>query len=156
MKKQVVIKQLLCESQHRCHVGSRPALLRYPGEVRGTRSWVPQLVRGRDSSPALMTPGPALSPATGFEGGSFLPHPHCHVTDEGWGQMSPTRVLRRFTEDTWPILFSFLYTLFPHIHLFTRIRTLLSRLFLWGRTCIFFPLRDRVIQTDFQCCRFSE
>jgi hypothetical protein len=45
------------------------ALLCCPGKVQSQLSWVLQEVRGRDRSPALMTPGPGLSPATAVEAG---------------------------------------------------------------------------------------
>lgn len=49
-----------------------------------------QLVRDKAISPALMTPGPALQPATGSEvgGGVSFPHPYHLMADNGWGQLS--------------------------------------------------------------------
>jgi hypothetical protein len=44
------------------------ALLYYPGEVQGQFSWVLHLVRGKNWSPVLMTPGPGILPAADTEG----------------------------------------------------------------------------------------
>jgi hypothetical protein len=45
-----------------------PALPCCPGEVQGLFTWVLQQVKGRASSPVLMTSGPVLPPAIGGKG----------------------------------------------------------------------------------------
>lgn len=67
---------------------SRLALLCCPGELLGSSTRLLQLVTGTDSSPALLAPGPAFSPATGGKGwiggieclpSLLLPGPHHHM-----------------------------------------------------------------------------
>lgn len=56
-----------------------------PGKVQGLLSLVLHLVRGMDSSPALMTPGSGISPITGGElGGQFLSLFHSATTGNQW------------------------------------------------------------------------
>lgn len=63
-----------------------PVLLCCPDKVQDPLSQVLKRVRGRDSSPASMTTGPALPPAIdGKEGGGRsvpLRHPHHYMGDE--------------------------------------------------------------------------
>lgn len=62
-----------------------------PRELQGLLSQELQQMRGRNSSPALMTQGPDHPPATGVKGqgekGVSLPH-SCYLTGELQGQLS--------------------------------------------------------------------
>lgn len=59
-----------------------PALLCCPGVAQGPLSREPQKMRGRARSPALVTLGPTLPPASGTDGWPSLSHLWWHMTDE--------------------------------------------------------------------------
>jgi hypothetical protein len=69
-----------------CAPPAGPVLLCYPGKVQGLLSLVLQEMRGRDSSPTLMTLGQILPTASGGKGSP--PH-QCHLVQTNVRARSP-------------------------------------------------------------------
>jgi hypothetical protein len=87
-----------------------PALLCCPAKLKGPLSWVLQLERDWDSSPALMPLGPALSQCPGEGWGQLsraLRHQHgCRLQPSPgmstWPFVVPDLCCCRATDETWP------------------------------------------------------
>ena len=73
-----------------CAPPAGPVLLCYPGKVQGLLSLVLQEMRGRDSSPTLMTLGQILPTASGGKGSP--PH-QCHLVQTNVRARSPMLTL---------------------------------------------------------------